>query len=261
MRVAAIIEYNGHPYHGWQRQKNTQLGIQQFVEDALSKIADEPIACTCAGRTDSGVHALFQVVHFDTTKVRTPEGWLRGTNRHLPDNIKIRWVNPVNDLFSARYSATSRKYTYLINNANYQSAIMHSFSTWVKQPLDERIMHQSAQILLGSHDFTSFQATGCQSKTPIKTIHQISVKRQHNWVILEVEANAFLYHMVRNIVGSLSTVGTKLVHPEWIEELLHLKDRSKAAKTAAANGLYLSAVRYPEKLKIPQLENNILSLL
>ncbi|HHR5900401.1 TPA: tRNA pseudouridine(38-40) synthase TruA [Providencia alcalifaciens] len=250
-RIALGIEYNGSRYYGWQRQQEVQ-SVQGCLEAALSKIAAEPISVNCAGRTDAGVHATGQVVHFETSAIRKEAAWTMGTNTHLPDDIAVRWCKPVDDEFHARFSATARRYRYVIFNHRYRPAILSNGVTHFHFPLDEKRMHQAAQALLGERDFTSFRAVQCQSKTPWRNVMHVNVTRHGNYVVVDIKANAFVHHMVRNIVGSLLEIGCGNQDIDWMAHLLELKDRTKAAATAKAEGLYLVSVDYPEKFGLPQ---------
>lgn len=251
-KVALGIEYDGSGYFGWQRQSSVD-SIQERLENALSIIADEPIAIFCAGRTDAGVHATGQVIHFETKVERSQSAWTMGVNSHLPANIAVRWSQSVSESFHARFSATARRYRYIIYNHRYRPAILANGVSHYYLPLDEVLMHQAAQYLLGENDFSSFRAAQCQSLTPWRNIHHINVTRQGEYVIVDIKANAFVHHMVRNIVGSLIEVGCGNKKPEWIDELLHMKDRTQAAATAKPDGLYLVQVDYPVEYQIPNL--------
>jgi len=250
MRVALGIEYDGTSYNGWQRQK-TGLGVQQRVEEALSVVANHPVEIICAGRTDTGVHATDQVVHFDTDSQRSERGWLLGANTNLPDDINVGWVAPVTDEFHARFSATSRSYRYLILNRLQRSALHRHRAWWVYEPLDADRMHEAAQRLLGKHDFSAFRAAGCQANTPIRTMTHISVSRTGDRITLDVTANAFLQHMVRNIMGTVATVGLGEQSIEWMTEVLESRDRKAGGMAAPAHGLTLVGVEYPEEFAVP----------
>ena len=250
MRVALGIEYDGTSYNGWQRQK-TGLGVQQRVEEALSVVANQPVEVICAGRTDTGVHASGQVVHFDTDSERTERGWLLGANTNLPDDVNVSWVAPVPDDFHARFSATSRSYRYLILNRLQRSALHRDRAWWVYEPLDAERMHEAAQRLLGEHDFSAFRAAGCQANTAVRTMLDISVSRDGDWITLDVTANAFLQHMVRNIMGTVATVGLGEQSTAWMSEVLESRDRKAGGIAAPAHGLTLVGVAYPEKFGIP----------
>ena len=254
LKIALGVEYDGSRYHGWQRQKNTPLTIQEMLENALSKMATHAVATVCAGRTDAGVHALQQVVHFETNKHRADHEWIFGGNSHLPDDIRIVWVRPVCDDFHARFSAAARYYRYEILNRGIKSALYRNNVTTIFQPLDTVLMQQGADYLLGVHDFSSFRAGACQAKSPIKHIHSISIKRSNDKITVDIIASAFLHHMVRNIVGTLLPVAKGDMPPDWVHSVLLAKDRKKAGVTALPNGLYFKGVYYPEKFGLPVLE-------
>ena len=250
MRIALGIEYDGTAYNGWQRQK-TGLGVQQRVEEALLTVANHDIEVTCAGRTDTGVHAAGQVVHFDTESRRDDRGWLLGVNSNLPDDISITWARQVADDFHARFGAIGRNYRYRILNRLQRSALHRHRAWWVHQPLDAAQMHIAAQHLLGEHDFSSFRAAGCRANTPHRNITQIKVSRENDWVTLTISANAFLQHMVRNIMGSLAAVGEGEKSPDWLAEVLASRDRKRGGIAAPPHGLTLMSVDYPEDCGIP----------
>lgn len=252
MRVALGIEYDGSKYFGWQRQADVD-SVQAQLEKALSKVANEAINIQCAGRTDAGVHATGQVVHFETTANRKLTAWTLGVNVNLPDDIAVRWAKVVDDEFHARFTATARRYRYMIYNHNLRPGILRSGVSHYPGDLDENKMHEAAQYLLGEQDFTSVRAVQCQSNTPFRCVHEVNVTRQGMYICVDIKANAFLHHMVRNIVGSLLEVGYGNQEPIWIKDLLALKDRTKAAATAKPNGLYLVDVTYPEEHQLPKL--------
>lgn len=251
MRIALGIEYDGSKYYGWQRQ-NSFISVQEKLEFALQKIALEPISVTCAGRTDAGVHATYQVVHFDTDVQRPNKAWTRGVSTYLPNDIGVKWAKVTDETFHARFSATSRRYKYIIYNNPLRPAILHDGITHVYYPLDAEIMHQSAQCLIGKHDFSSFRGANCQSKTAVRTMEEISITRKDDYIVVEVAANAFLHHMVRNIVGSLIKVGTLEKPVSWMQDILDAKDRKAAGITSKPNGLYLVNVVYPEHFDMPK---------
>lgn len=251
MKIALGIEYDGSRYFGWQRQDNVD-SVQQQLETALSKVANAPIEVFCAGRTDAGVHGTGQVVHFDTEVRRPMQSWCFGTNFHLPPDIAVKWAVEVADDFHARFSATARRYRYIIYNHRLRSALMPKGVAHYYHPLDHEKMHQAGQFLLGENDFTSFRAAKCQSHTPWRNIHHLNVSRQGDYVVVDIQANAFVHHMVRNIVGSLLEVGQGNQVPEWVGWLLEQKDRTLAAATAKAEGLYLVEVHYPAHFAIPK---------
>ncbi len=250
MRIALSVAYNGAAFCGWQRQSHSP-SVQQDLETALSKIANHPVSVACAGRTDTGVHGTNQIVHFDTDAVRPDKAWLLGTNTNLNADIKVNWVKPVTQEFHARFSATARRYRYLIQNTRFPPAILSHGLTWEKLPLDADKMHQAAQHFLGEQDFSSVRAANCQSHSKHRNIHHLNVVRLGDFVMIDIQANAFLYHMVRNITGLLLEVGSGRQSPDWVQQVLSAKDRTKAAKTAPANGLYLVDVTYPQQFDLP----------
>ena len=251
MRIALGIEYDGTAFFGWQRQREVN-SVQQELETALSKVANHSVELSCAGRTDAGVHATGQVVHFDTTAVRDDKAWIMGTNAQLPDAIAVRWAKQVPDDFHARFSATARRYRYIIYNHKYRPAILRSGLSHYHQHLNVELMQQAAPFLLGEQDFSSFRAVQCQSHSPNRNIHHLNIQRHGDFIVLDIKANAFLHHMVRNITGSLLEVGMQRRPPQWIAELLAAKDRTQAAATAKAGGLYLVEVDYPAHYQLPK---------
>jgi tRNA pseudouridine38-40 synthase len=252
-RIALGVEYKGTEFHGFQTQPSGVKTVQQALQKALSKVADEEITLVCAGRTDAGVHATQQVIHFDTSAVRPEKAWVLGTKPHLPDSVIVRWAKNVSPQFHARFSALNRTYRYLLSDASTASALVAHQVTWSSRKLNLDWMREGAKYLIGQQDFTSFRATQCQAKSPVRTIHHLHLVRRGDLIILEVQANAFLHHMVRNIVGVLMTVGTGDKPAEWVSEVLAARDRSKGAVTAKPYGLYLVSVDYPEEFNIPQL--------
>ncbi|MFC3094931.1 tRNA pseudouridine(38-40) synthase TruA [Alteromonas sediminis] len=250
MRIALGIEYDGAAFYGWQRQQNVP-SVQAHLEDALSVVANQPITVHCAGRTDAGVHATGQVVHFDCSVQRPDKAWTLGVNANLPDAISVCWVKTVAQDFHARFSATARRYRYIIYNHRSRPAILCSGLTHVHKPLNEEKMHRAAQALLGEQDFSSFRAALCQSNSPWRNVTNLSVHRQDRFVIIDINANAFVHHMVRNIAGSLIAVGCGEQEEQWVAWLLAQKDRTLAAATAKPHGLYLVDVTYPEEFELP----------
>lgn len=250
MKFAACIEYDGSPFYGWQRLGHAPT-VQACVEQALSTVAAEPVQVVCAGRTDTGVHALGQVIHFETSAVRPGRGWLFGTNAHLPEGVAMRWIQPVAEEFHARFSAYSRRYRYIILNRTARPALLHKRVHWLHGVLDAEAMHQAAQALVGEQDFSSFRAAGCQARHAVREITAVQVSREQDFIHVDIAANAFLHHMVRNIVGSLLKVGAGERPPDWIAALLALRDRTQAGMTAPAGGLYFVHVAYPEVFGLP----------
>ncbi len=252
MKIAFIAEYDGSAYCGWQRQGESPT-VQRALEQALSFVAAHPVKVTAAGRTDAGVHASGQVLHIDTEAERPGHAWLFGANSRLPSDIALRWCSPVADDFSARYSAQSRSYRYLVLNRPLRSGLWRNRSAWECRPLEAPRMHEAAQALLGEHDFSAFRAAGCQARTPVRRVLRITVERHADLVVLDITANAFLHNMVRIIAGSLLCTGRGERPAAWIGKLLQARDRRAAGATAPAQGLYLSAVSYPERFAIPRL--------
>ena len=251
-RIACCIEYNGQRYSGWQIQAHSDvLTVQAMLERALGGIAAAPIRVQCAGRTDTGVHASGQIIHFDAPVARSIKAWVLGTNTHLPDDVRVLWAAPVAEDFHARFSALSRRYRYVIANTAVSPALLHGQLTWQRRKLDAQKMHEAAQSLLGEQDFTSFRAASCQSTSPMRNVQSIEVGRRGELVVIDIRANAFLHHMVRNIAGSLMAVGSGREGSNWIKSLLAARDRSLAADTAAPHGLYLVGVEYPSKYDLP----------
>jgi tRNA pseudouridine38-40 synthase len=249
-RFAMELQYNGSDYYGWQSQLGFKT-VQASVEQALSRVADHPIQVICAGRTDRGVHALGQVIHFDTESVRALHAWHRGANAYLPSDIAINWVHPVSNDFHARFSARSREYRYLIYNHDSRPAMMHQIVKWEYRLLDLSRMQKAADHLLGEHDFSSFRGSDCQAKTPIRTIHELTITRRGLIVCVTIKANAFLLHMVRNLVGTLLRVGVGLESSEWVKAVLQARDRREAGMTIPAAGLSLVKVNYEAHFALP----------
>ncbi|KQX99140.1 tRNA pseudouridine synthase A [Rhodanobacter sp. Root480] len=250
MRIALGIEYDGTDFFGWQRLKEGP-SVQARLEQALSRVADHPVEVSCAGRTDAGVHGRCQVVHFDTPAQRDMRGWVLGSCSNLPDSVAVLWAQPVADDFHARYAARSRRYRYRILNRPVRAALEARYVTWERLPLDAERMHQAAQALLGLHDFSAFRALSCQAKHPHRTVLSVDVRRDGEYVTLEIEANGFLHHMVRNIVGSLLLVGRGERPVEWMAELLAGCDRQVAGPTGPASGLTFIGPRYEARWGLP----------
>lgn len=251
MRIALGIEYDGSRYYGWQRQREVP-SVQRELEQVISSVADEPVELVCAGRTDAGVHATGQVVHFDVVKERQLPAWTMGVNSRLPDDIAVRWVQPVVDDFHARFSATGRRYRYLILNQRLRPAVLRRGLTQIHYPLDAAAMHRAAQSLIGEHDFSAFRAAQCQSRSPNRNVTAVAVVALDDFVVVEIAANAFLHHMVRNIAGVLMSIGAGEREPQWVAEILAARDRRSGGVTAHPYGLYLVRVEYPEEFRLPQ---------
>ena len=249
-RIAVGIEYDGSAYAGWQSQPAAP-SVQALTEQALARLAAEPVALVCAGRTDAGVHALGQVAHFDTSAVRSMRSWVLGANSELPPDVSLSWAQPVPEHFHARFSAEARTYRYLILNRDTRSALSARRATWVHRALNVERMSAAAVLLEGEHDFSAFRAAGCQAKSPVRRLARLSVQRTGEWVVIEATANAFLHHMVRNIAGLLMVVGKGDAPPQWATEVLAARDRTRSAATAPAAGLYFMAVRYPQAFGLP----------
>jgi len=252
MRVALGVEYDGRPFNGWQSQPDGQT-VQDTLQRALSQISGSPISIIAAGRTDTGVHALEQVAHFDTRVPRPMTAWVRGANALLPDSIAVRWAQQVPDQFHARFSAHGRSYRYLLLNRSTRPAIQAGKVGWFHAPLDLKVMQTAAQYLIGEHDFSAFRASQCQAKSPVKHLQQLDISRQGEMFVFEVSANSFLHHMVRNIVGCMVYVGKGKHPPEWMAEVLASCERGFSAPTFSPDGLYLRRVTYDAKWGLPQL--------
>lgn len=253
MRFAAIVEYDGSAYNGWQRQSHAP-SVQAVVEQALSRVANQPLSLVCAGRTDTGVHATGQVVSFDTTAVRDPRAWVLGGNSNLPPDVSLRWVGAVADDFHARFSAVARQYRYLICNRIARSALLRNRACWQHRPLDAARMHEAAQVLVGEHDFSAFRSGACQAHHPVRTIELIEVRRQGEHLSIDIKANGFLHNMVRIIAGVLMAVGRGEADLGWPAELLRGRDRTLGGATAPPAGLYFVRAFYPERFELPGLE-------
>lgn len=247
------IEYDGSSYCGWQRQSHSP-SVQAEVEQALSFVANEVVELVCAGRTDTAVHACEQIAHFETTVERSDRSWILGANCRLPKDIRILWVHPATPSFHARFSAIARSYRYIIQNSAVPSAIFHDKVCWDYRLLDDSLMHEAAQQLVGEHDFSAFRASGCQAKSPVRTIEYLNIQRSGELIYVDIKANAFLHHMVRNIAGSLMSIGAREHDVNWLLQVLKSKDRRQAAKTAAAAGLYFVQAFYPDEYKLQQTE-------
>jgi tRNA pseudouridine38-40 synthase len=249
-RIALGLEYDGAPFAGWQTQKDGS-GIQDAVEAALHSFIGQPVATVCAGRTDAGVHATGQVVHLDSPVQRDPQAWVRGVNRYLPRTVSIRWAHGVPDAFHARFGALNRTYEYWILNDPVRAPLYEQRAGWVYRPLDAAAMHAAAQSLLGTHDFSAFRSVQCQAASPVREVRRFEVERLGRLVRVRIVANAFLHHMVRNLVGTLVYVGVGRHPPQWAGEVLAGRDRAAAAPTFAAAGLYLTRVEYDPAFDLP----------
>jgi len=251
MRYALGLEYDGAGFNGWQRQ-NHAPSVQDSVEHALGVVADHPVNVICAGRTDSGVHAHGQVIHFDSLSERSNRQWILGTNSNLPDSVRALWIREVGESFHARFGAYSRSYRYSIMNRWICPAIGRSYFGWCRDLLDEKQMHLAAQVLSGRHDFSAFRSSGCSAQHAIREVTSIGVTRKDDIVNINITANAFLYHMVRNIAGSLIEVGLGEKSHQWLEEVLRKRQRKLAGVTAEPQGLCFMQVRYDPKYNLPE---------
>lgn len=252
MRIALGVEYDGTAYSGWQRQAHAD-SVQAVLESALSRVADAPVTVTCAGRTDAGVHATQQVVHLDPPAQRPERAWVRGVNSNLPGSVAVTWMRGVDERFHARFSATARRYRYVMLSHPVRPALNRDRVAWTWRTLAVEPMHEAARHLLGEHDFSAFRAVACQAKHPVRTVHHLSLTRVGDYLYLDIEANAFLHHMVRNIAGTLMAVGAGEREPDWVADVLAGRDRTRAGITAPGGGLYLVGVRYPESYGLPPM--------
>ena len=258
-RIALGIEYDGSRFLGWQTQPGGGT-VQDALEPALGTIAGEPVGVTCAGRTDRGVHARAQVVHFDTSAARPDSAWVRGVNALLPEAVAVLWARPVDAEFHARYGARSRTYRYVLLNRSVRPALAARHAGWHHAPLDLEAMQEAARPLIGERDFSAFRAAECQAKSPVRTLYSISIERRGERIDFTLRANAWLQHMVRNIVGALVHVGKGAESPAWMESLLASRDRTRGAATFAAEGLYLEAVEYEPRWNLPATKSRPLEL-
>ncbi len=249
-RIALGLEYDGRAFHGWQTQPDGNT-VQDHLERALGHIHGVPVDLLAAGRTDAGVHASGQVAHFDAVNDRPEQAWVRGVNTHLPEGIRVLWARAVAEDFHARYAAEERLYRYLLLNRPMRPALLAGQVGWCHGPLDEAAMNRAAAHLVGIHDFTAFRAAECQAKTPIRDLREASVQRDGEMLTLQFRANAFLHHQVRNMVGALVWVGLGRRPPDWVAEVLAGRDRTRAASTFMADGLYLAGVRYDARFGLP----------
>lgn len=250
MRIALGVEYDGSRFCGWQTQPQG-CAVQDAVERALAGIAGAPVSTICAGRTDAGVHALAQVVHFDTAVDRPESAWVRGTNALLPPACAVTWSREVGTEFHARYSAQARCYRYVLLNHPVRPAAEQARVGWIHVPLELEKMRSAAHALVGEHDFSAFRSAECQARSPVRRIERVDIARHGDYLVFDLRANAFLHHMVRNIVGCLVTVGKGKYPPDWVGEVLASRDRARGAPTFEAGGLYLSRVIYDERWNLP----------
>jgi tRNA pseudouridine38-40 synthase len=250
MRFALGVEYAGDGFRGWQSQPE-RSGVQDALEQALGRIADMPVRCVAAGRTDAGVHATAQIVHFDGPAQRPLAAWVRGVNAHLPQSVAVQWATTVDDRFHARYAATARHYSYLLLNAPVRPALAAGKVGWYHRPLDPAVIAAAMEHLVGTHDFSSFRAAECQAKSPIRTLTHASLASGGGRLQFDFSADAFLQHMIRNIVGALVVVGSGRAAPEWIATLIGARDRTRAAPTFMAAGLYLTGADYAAGWGLP----------
>lgn len=250
-KIALGVEYNGAGYLGFQRQKDSNT-IQSALESAISCVANETIQLVCAGRTDRGVHACGQVIHFETITTRTDLAWVLGVNAHLPNDIKILWKQSVPEHFNARKSAHFREYLYVIYNNRVAPGLFSDRLTWVAKPLDIAKMQAAARFLEGEHDFSAFRASGCQAVSPVRTIHHIKITQKQDYIFIRIKANAFLQNMVRNIVGTLLPIGLNERPISGIQDVLASCDRKQGGVTAKPNGLYFMEVGYPQEYNLPE---------
>lgn len=255
VRIAMGVSYHGADYHGWQRQNNL-LTVQAVLEQAIAKVANHAVSVVAAGRTDVGVHATEQVIHFDfhgLAESRSERTWVLGVNANLPKTIRVRWAKGVTPDFHARFSATARQYRYYIYQASVPSALFPTQLTWEFRELDREKMQTAANYLLGEHDFSAFRASACQSKSTRRFVHSIEISRRNRIIVIDIKANAFLHHMVRNIVGVLLCIGRGDAKPEWAKSVLASRQRTQAGVTAPPHGLYLVKIDYPEHFTLPKM--------
>jgi tRNA pseudouridine38-40 synthase len=257
VRIALGVEYFGSGFHGWQSQLQGGT-VQDALEAALGEIAGLPVGVICAGRTDAGVHASHQVVHFDAPVERPLTAWVRGVNSHLPEGVAVRWAQAVDPEFHARFSARGRRYRYLLLNRPQRPGLWAGRVGWFHGPLELGPMQDAARGLLGKHDFSAFRAAGCQAKTPVKTLWRANVRQQGSLFVFDFEASAFLHHMVRNLVGSLVYIGKGTQSPAWIDELLQARDRKQAAPTFSPDGLYFRGPIYEPHWGLPDPDDDFL---
>lgn len=252
MRFAIGIDFNGRAYRGWQTQQPGVRSVQQTLEQAIGKVANHPVTVIAAGRTDAGVHASGMVAHFDSDADRNERSWLLGVNTQLPEDIALRWITPVSDEFHARFKAVARRYRYVIFNHPLRSSLLAGLVTWHYHALDLARMQAAARYLVGEHDFTSFRAIGCQAKKAVRNVHFLELTQQGPLIVLDIQADGFLHHMVRNIAGVLMAIGQGKAEPEWAQAVLQAKDRTLGGVTAPADGLYFVDALYPDQFSLPK---------
>ncbi len=252
MRIAMGLDYNGQHYRGWQTQQDGVVSVQETLEKALARVADHPVIVHAAGRTDAGVHGAGMIAHFDTDSVRPERAWLMGVNTYLPKDIALRWVQPVSDDFHARFKATARRYRYVIYNHARRSSLLAGMVTWHYHPLDLARMQEAARHLVGVHNFQSFRAVACQSNNPVRNVHWLRLTQRGPLIVLDIQADGFLHHMVRNIAGVLMAIGQGKQEPGWAAEVLAAQDRTLGGVTAPPDGLYFVDVQYPEQFLLPR---------
>ncbi|MCY4472108.1 MAG: tRNA pseudouridine(38-40) synthase TruA [Kistimonas sp.] len=251
-RLAACVEYDGSGFHGWQKLKSGLPTVQAVVEQALGRVAGKDVSVVCAGRTDAGVHACRQIVHFDTTAVRCDRSWVLGSNSQLPETVAVRWVRPVERDFHARFAACARRYRYIIHDGPVRPAILRRGLSWHRHPLDLDAMRSAAPYLVGTHDFTSYRTVHCQARNPVRTVEHLQLYRLGGLLVMDVQANAFLHHMIRNMAGVLIAIGQGRQSPEWAGHVLQARDRRAGGVTAAPHGLYFVDALYPPRFALPR---------
>jgi len=260
VRIALGLQYDGTGFAGWQAQPNGNT-LQDVLESALRIVAAEPVRAVCAGRTDAGVHALGQVVHFDTVSSRPNNAWVRGVNSHLPVSMAVQWAAPVSEEFHARFSAVERNYCYILQMSPVRPAILAGKVGWIHSPLDVDRMREAAALLVGHHDFSAFRSSECQAKTPLRELREIAIERRGHYLIFRFRADAFLHHMVRNIVGSLVSVGKGRHAPDWVGSVLQSRDRAAAAPTFSPDGLYLASISYAQRWSLPEFQPSLIEVI
>ena len=252
MRFAIGIDYDGTNYRGWQAQQEGVASVQLTLQTALSQIANHPVYVHAAGRTDAGVHASGMIAHFDTDAIRDHRSWLLGVNTLMPDDVALRWIHPISDDFHARFSAVARRYRYVIFNSAQRSSVLAGKVTWHYHALNVERMKLAASYLVGLHDFTSFRAVGCQARNPVRNVQFLNITQSGSLIVLDIQADGFLHHMVRNIAGVLMAIGQGKAEPEWVLDILAAKDRTQGGITASGSGLYFADAIYPPEFALPK---------